>query len=322
MAAFGGKWTKFSQKGTGPGARSSHAITVVGDKAYAFGGEFAPRVPVDNNLHIFDLETSTWSISAATGDVPAPRVGVTMASVGTTLYVFGGRDADHQELDEFYAFDTLTNTWTRIPGDGPPNRSYHSMAADERRVYVFGGCGVSGRLNDLWAYDTVARAWDGCPAPGEACRGRGGTGLVVVEGKVWVVYGFAGEEVDDVHAYDVEKRTWERVGTGGERPSARSVFCAARVGRRVVVFGGEVDPSEEGHLGAGRFSGEAYVLDTETRMWARAVEGEKGEHHPGARGWCAHAGAVRDGKEGLIVYGGNSPSNDRLDDFYFFEPRL
>ena len=50
---------QLDQKGTGPGARSSHAITLVGHKAYAFGGEFTPRVPVDNKIHVFDLETLT-----------------------------------------------------------------------------------------------------------------------------------------------------------------------------------------------------------------------------------------------------------------------
>ena len=310
---------QLDQKGAGPGARSSHAIAIVGQKVYAFGGEFAPRVPVDNKLHIFDLETLTWSVADASGDTPPPRVGVTMAAVGDTIYVFGGRDAEHKELNELYSFDTKTSNWALISsGDnGPPHRSYHSMTADEQRVYVFGGCGVAGRLNDLWAFDVVDNKWVEFPSPGENCRGRGGPGLVVAQGKIWVVYGFAGEEVDDVHCFDLAHKTWAQVETSGQKPTARSVFSTGGYGKHIIVCGGEIDPSDQGHLGAGKFSAEVYALDTETLEWKRLEDGVDSGSHPGPRGWCAFAGARRGGQEGLLVYGGNSPSNDRLEDIFF-----
>uniref|UniRef100_A0A0D9XBK8 Nitrile-specifier protein 5 n=1 Tax=Leersia perrieri TaxID=77586 RepID=A0A0D9XBK8_9ORYZ len=326
MAA--GTWVKLEQKGEGPGARSSHAIAMVGDTAYAFGGEFTPRVPVDNTMYAFDLTTQRWSPLAAAGDVPPPRVGVTMASVGATVYMFGGREERHKELGELYAFDTATATWTLLStgggDDGPPRRSYHSMVADAGagKVYVFGGCGEGGRLNDLWAYDVGGGRWEAMPSPGESCKPRGGPGLAVAGGgKVWVVYGFSGEELDDVHCYDTLTGAWCAVETTGEKPSPRSVFCGAGIGKHVVVFGGEVDPSDMGHLGAGKFSGEAFALDTETGEWARLGEEEEGQH-PGARGWCAFAAGEVDGRRGMLVYGGNSPTNDRLGDIYFFTPPL
>ncbi|KAF2284766.1 hypothetical protein GH714_030040 [Hevea brasiliensis] len=196
------QWCELDQKGTGPGARSSHAITLVGHKAYAFGSEFT--------LESLSITAFTSSISRPR-HVPSPKspatfvrgVGVTMASVGKTIYVFGGRDATHEELNELYSFDTFTNKWTLLScGDsGPPHRSCHSTTSDDRRVYIFGGC-VSGRLNDLWAYDVVEEKWVQCPTAGENCKGRGGPGLAIAQGKIWVVYGFAGLEVDDVHCFD------------------------------------------------------------------------------------------------------------------------
>ncbi|KAG9448557.1 hypothetical protein H6P81_008522 [Aristolochia fimbriata] len=322
MAHPQGRWVKLAQKGTGPGARSSHAITVVGNNAYVFGGEHVPRVPVDDKLLVLDLGDLTWSAADAGGDVPPPRVGVTMAAVGDVVYVFGGRDADHKELNELYAFDTRTGTWTLLSSGvaGPPHRSYHSMTSDgRRRAYVFGGCGVSGRLNDLWAYDAVDGEWTRYPDAGDACRGRGGPGLAVVDGKIWVVYGFAGEETDDVHCFDPSTGKWTEVETTGEKPSPRSVFSTAAIGKYVFVYGGEIDPSDQGHLGAGKFSGEVYALDTETGEWKKWGEAESGDH-PGPRGWCAFSPARMEGEEGLLVYGGNSASNDRLDDIYFFAP--
>lgn len=318
-----GTWVKLEQKGAGPGARSSHAITLVGDTAYSFGGEFTPRMPVDNTMYALDLKAQSWSALDATGDVPPPRVGVTTASVGGTVFVFGGRDQDHKELNELYSFDTATNTWALLSSgeDGPPHRSYHSMVADgeRNRVYVFAGCGDAGRLNDLWAYNVTAGQWEELPSPGEACLPRGGPGLAVAGGKVWVVYGFSGDhELDDVHCYDPATGEWAMVETTGDKPSPRSVFCAVGVGKHVVVFGGEVDPSDLGHLGAGKFSAEAFALDTETGAWVRLDDAS--DHHPGPRGWCAFSAGALDGRRGLLVYGGNSPTNDRLDDIYFFTP--
>lgn len=312
---------QLDQNGTGPGARSSHAISIVGQMAYVFGGEFSPRVPVDNKVHVFDLETLTWSVANATGDVPPPRVGVTMAAVGKTIYVFGGRDSEHKELNELYKFDTSTRKWTQL-SDGPDHRSYHSTTADDRHVYIFGGCGVAGRLNDLWAYDVVDQKWIKYPNPGDKLRGRGGPGLAVAQGKIWVVYGFAGEEVDDVHYFDPAREEWAQVETTGEKPTARSVFSTVGISKYIFIHGGEVDPSDLGHLGAGKFANEVYTLDTETLVWKRWEDGPDSGDHPGPRGWTAFAGGLRHGKEGLLVYGGNSPSNDRLGDIFFFTPYL
>ncbi|KAL2252223.1 UNVERIFIED_CONTAM: Nitrile-specifier protein 2 [Sesamum indicum] len=321
MVVGEGKWVKLDQKGAGPGARSSHAIAVVGQKVYAFGGEFTPRVPVDNHLYMFDLNEQKWSVAEAKGDIPPPRVGVTMASIAETIYVFGGRDATHKELNELYSFDTYTNMWTQL-SPGPPHRSYHSMTADERRVYIFGGCGNAGRLNDLWAYDVVDKEWIEFPLPGENCKPRGGPGLVAVLGKIWVVYGFSGVELDDVHYFDPKEGKWIQVETSGEKPTPRSVFSTVGVGKYIFIYGGEIDPSDLGHLGAGKFSGEVYALDTETLVWKRWDDGSGSDYHPGPRGWCAFASGRRDNQEGLLVYGGNSPSNDRLDDIFFFTPCL
>ncbi|CAI0546793.1 unnamed protein product [Linum tenue] len=73
-------------------------------------------------------------------------------------------------------------------------------------------------------------------------------------------------------------------------------------------------------MGAGMFAGDAYALDTETLSWKRLDDGGGSESHPGPRGWCAFAGGEMNGEKGLLVYGGNSPSNDRLGDMYFFTP--
>ena len=144
----------------------------------------------------------------------------------------------------------------------------------------------------------------------------------MAQNKIWVVYGFYGQELDDVHCLDLAHKTWAQVETTGEKPTARSVFSTVSIGKYIVIYGGEIDPSDQGHLGAGQFSGELYALDTETLEWKRLEDEPGSSNHPGPRGWCAFAGGKRDDQEGLLVYGGNSPSNDRLDDIFFLTPVL
>lgn len=318
MAPLRASWHQVANQLGAPKARSSHAVAVVGDKAYVFGGEFEPRVPIDNTMHVFDLETRSWSIAEAKGDIPLPRIGVTMAAIDQTIYVFGGRDEAHEELNEFYSFNTASGEWKLLSeGDqSPPHRSYHAMTADAegKKVYTFGGCGKSGRLNDLWSFDVISGEWCALKPPPEEskCVPRGGPGLAVSSGYVWVIFGFCGLELCDVHLYDLASHTWEEVETSGENPTGRSVFGTAAVGKHLIIYGGEVDPSDLGHLGAGAFSSDVFALDVDKHTWSKVETEVKEGKHPGARGWYA-AGAF--GKS-MLVYGGNSETNDRLDDMF------
>ncbi|CAM6020227.1 unnamed protein product [Sphagnum balticum] len=315
---LGLQWREVTQPAGAPKARSSHAVAVVGDKAFVFGGEFEPRVPIDNLVHVFDLVSQIWSILDCKGDVPSPRVGVAMVTVDKVIYVFAGRDKEHEELNEFYSLDIETGVWKLLSSGtkSPPNRFYHALAADDKgkRVYTFGGCGKDGRLNDLWSFDISSGEWVKLPSPspGSKLVPRGGPGLVVLNNSVWVIFGFCGHELRDIHRFDLEGQTWEEVEGSGEIPTGRSVFGTATIGSKIVLYGGEVDPSDQGHMGAGAFSSEVFAFDTDNLTWSRLEVQAEGGKYPGARGWYAAASFG----DSMLVYGGNSDSNDRLDDIF------
>ncbi|XP_024397417.1 thiohydroximate-O-sulfate sulfur/sulfate-lyase (nitrile-forming) NSP2 [Physcomitrium patens] len=312
------KWREVTQPAGAPVARSSHAVAVVGKKAYVFGGEFEPRVPLDNDVHVFDLETQQWCVMETSGDKPSPRVGVGMAAVDSIVYIFAGRNKDHEELNEFYALDTTNGVWKLLSSgsESPPHRSYHAVAAHEHRkqVFTFGGCGKNGRLNDLWCFDIANGVWEQLPSPTPESNliPRGGPGLVAVRDHVWIIFGFCGHELSDIHRFNLDEQTWEEVQCTGEKPTGRSVFGTATIGSKIVLYGGEVDPSDQGHMGAGAFSSEVLVLDAYHLSWSRPDVSVEGERDPGARGWYAAAAFGNS----MLVYGGNSDSNDRLDDIF------
>ncbi len=67
------------------------------------------------------------------------------------------------------------------------------MVSVGTKLYVFGGCGEAGRLNDLHCYDTETGAWQQLPSSPHIA-GRGGAELVgSVPGRLLVIGGFSGQ---------------------------------------------------------------------------------------------------------------------------------
>lgn len=133
-------------------ARSSHTLNTIGNKLFIFGGENQPRVPIDNNLLIFDTAQNEWSMhetnkqeSQGKLDLPSPRLGHAACSLGDKLYVFGGRESVHMgdsSLNDLYEFDMNESKWSKLEPRSdfkPDKRSYHSMCALDSKLYVFGG---------------------------------------------------------------------------------------------------------------------------------------------------------------------------------------
>lgn len=198
-----------------------------------------------------------------------------------------------------------------VNGDKPPARSYHAMASYEGHIYVFGGCSGHGRLNDLWTWDSSTGGWqelfkggDGGPTP------RGGSQLFVPNAdSVYVLGGFNGQELDSCFCFSVRDKTWRQVKA--PIPGARSVFGCVNMNGRAVVFGGEIDPGTDGHLGSGTMAGDVLLFDPADDSW-QVVKCE-GAHQPCPRGWMelCRLSATR-----ALLVGGLSSANERLGDAY------
>ena len=130
-------WTQLSltTAATQTLTRSSHALIAHAGKAYIFGGELKPRIPVDGALHMLDLSSGQHnSIQIEnSAEAPSPRVGTALAKVGDALYLWGGRGGkDMQPLSgELWKFELgrKEGTWEKlaIKGDQPEERSYHVL---------------------------------------------------------------------------------------------------------------------------------------------------------------------------------------------------
>jgi hypothetical protein len=271
------KWELLSQSGEVPVARSSHSVTHVpiAHSLYLFGGEHDPRTPINNDFYAYELESRTWEIIQANGPRPEPRVAHTASVVedSSKIFIFGGRsgkDMGEGAFDDLHQFDTSSNLWSLVTdakGTPPQKRSFHASAVAGSSVYIFGGCGAEGRLADLHQFDTKANHWHRLPEH-DTIKGRGGSCLLASadERNLFVLGGFCGHELADMYCYDLAGGKWREETS---LPFARSVFGAAAhscssagcdLHGAVIVFGGEVDPSDKGHEGAGDFCSDITYL--------------------------------------------------------------
>lgn len=77
-----------------------------------------------------------WALLVQAGDAsPSPRIAPGLASVGESLWLFGGRhgvDMGEGALDELWRFDSASLRWTLVQqstaqAGGPSPRSFHQM---------------------------------------------------------------------------------------------------------------------------------------------------------------------------------------------------
>ncbi|KAJ3323017.1 Cleavage and polyadenylation specificity factor subunit 1 [Boothiomyces sp. JEL0866] len=231
---------------------------------------------------------------------PPPRIGHAQASVGNSIYIFGGRQGiqmNEKPLNDMFKFDTTVGEWSEIQAQNPPPaRSYHRMVSSGTDLYVFAGCGPAGRLNDLYKYDTLQSTWTKLPASNDIVP-RGGPCLAANNQKVVVCCGFSGYENDDIHIYDIKSQEWKLAPF--KVPTARSVCPSTTLGDKLIIFGGEVAPSDLGHQGAGNFECDIQIVDLES---GKVYKGENtGDVTPPPRGWTSMTAID---SNTTILYGG------------------
>ena len=88
--------------------------------------------------------------------------------------------------NELYRLDLSSCTWTRVEGAGslPEPRSFHAMVSVKDKLYVFGGCGTSGRLNDLHSFDSESGSWKELQSS-EAIKVSNRPGHITLQCNVW-----------------------------------------------------------------------------------------------------------------------------------------
>ncbi|XP_033736402.1 nitrile-specifier protein 5-like [Pecten maximus] len=170
-------WTLLKPSGVAPSPRSFHAMAVVANRLYVFGG----CVEEDrlNDLHSYDIATNTWEQQPTNEDIER-RGGAGLIAVGKDLFVVAGFTG--RELNDVYKYDTDSKTWSKLTLDKElPPRSVFGISSMSTFIIVwFGEVDPSGKghlggfSQDGYIMDTCSKAgWELMSCSGETPEARG-----------------------------------------------------------------------------------------------------------------------------------------------------
>eukprot|EP00929_Paragymnodinium_shiwhaense_P035965 TRINITY_DN19332_c0_g1_i1.p1 TRINITY_DN19332_c0_g1~~TRINITY_DN19332_c0_g1_i1.p1 ORF type:complete len:434 (-),score=66.23 TRINITY_DN19332_c0_g1_i1:396-1697(-) len=187
----------------------------------------------------------------------------------------------------------------------PGERSGASSVIYEEALYVFGGYGGSGRLDDIFRFDFPSRAWSKIDVQGLVPTGRENNGAVVHGNKMYLFGGYSGFTwLNDFHAFWFDRSTWQAVPNGhkGHLPSTRFGYVSSVHGDFMYIFGGYDGSS---------WLDDMYDFDFERGLWSNTqVHGfiPAGRSCPS---WATANGA-------LYLFGGYDGMH-RMNDFHRFQ---
>lgn len=210
------------------------------------------------------LRAEDWKIVQTEGE-PVPRHEAAFIEYGGKFYLLGGRRINPTSI-----YDPAQNRWTS--GSKPPIEAHHSQPAlYGKRILIV--CAMTGPfpnevgLERVLAYLPEEDRWEWSHSIPQGRR-RGGAGVVVVDGLVYVVGGIVrghmGGYVNWVDRYDPRTGEWKELP---DAPHARDHFQAAHLDGKIYAAGGRRTSRETGEV----FSltvPEVDVYDLAARSWA------------------------------------------------------
>lgn len=196
---------------------------------------------------------------------------------------------------------------TPMSGEAPAARTNATAIYDAANhlMIIFGGRGVSGDFNDIWAFDLNTNTWANLtPASGAApAPRRTPNGIYDPDQQQMIMWSGQGSVLfNDVWAFDLTTSTWIAYAPPNPKPNTRygvaSVFDP--VAKQVVAFAGFTD--------VGRFE-DTWAFDPAMDSWADITPVAA---NPGRR--CLHSASYDAMNHRMIMYGGQRSA--ALDDIW------
>lgn len=162
-------------------ARSEHTLSVVGNKAYVFGGETGAGKLASNDIHSVTLDSSgkpdsEYALIPAVADigadkVPAPRKQHAACGFNVCVAMFGGVGEDEKLVDNepiIWLFNSAKPAWETMKAansdPAPKQRSSARLFNYRNSLVLYGGIDASGeKLNDVWHFSYVDKTWTQLP---------------------------------------------------------------------------------------------------------------------------------------------------------------
>ena len=144
-----------------PQSICSPAVSAIGTNVYIFGGASGSSHPssiVYNTIYCFDTETET--LTTLNTVLPQAICCMSAITIGTKIYLFGGRNHYQTTYDYIWCFDSDTQTIETV-GATVDKIVKPIVCAVGTKVYLFGGkTFVNGTITTTsanWCFDTETR---------------------------------------------------------------------------------------------------------------------------------------------------------------------
>jgi len=278
-------------------------MDVIAGNLFVFGGFDGSKML--NDLHIFHIDSMSWSKAVTTGKPPSPRAGHTATSVLNKLFIFGGGDGARY-LNDVHVLDTENMEWSLAhPGGSVPSaRSRHTATLLDQSLYIVGGGDETRVYNDIHVLDTVSMTWSRPAASGTLPAARWGHTTTLRDKSLVVLGGHDGSVMlNDVFFFDTLSLVWSNVVTTGTAPSPRAGHTSNIVCHHLVVFAG----------GDGvKIWNDLHLLDLSSLVWTVPTPPDP---PPSLR--CAHT-TILLGNHRLLVFGGGDVGR-RFKDLYILD---
>ncbi|MFX0065550.1 MAG: Kelch repeat-containing protein [Candidatus Hermodarchaeota archaeon] len=249
---------------------------------------------------------------------PSTRMGHQMVydSSNQQIILFGGTKGQaHQLLDDTWAYEFTTNTWTALnPATKPSPRSQSSMVYDpvHQKVILFGGASTSGFKDDTWIFDYLSNQWTQV-FPNIKPPARHSHPLIYdsTTQKLILFGGYGLDDVllNDTWVYDYTNNTWTEL-TPTLSPIARygHPMVYDPVIQKSILFGGNT-------WTAGN-QNDTWIYDYSSNTWTKLAFST----HPSARKWSSMVYDPTNHQ--TILFGGASGAEGYLGDTWIYQSSI
>ena len=263
---------------------------------------------------VYDLGNARWTHM---NPLPFGRIccaGMAYDSRHDRVIAFGFQNEFAATLNETWAYDTNTDTWTEL-APGPSEHLGHRMAYDSEsdKIILFGGFNFNepyAFFDDTWAYDYETNTWTEMhPATRpegtnfQAFAYDAESDRVLMWGSVDFDYNY----LTDIWAYDYNTDTWTRMPPSvGPSPAGRDFTAMAYDAEsdRAILFSGVIYSNDKRDM---KRREETWAYDYNTNTWELMAP----ERNPGPLSKIAIAYSDADDK--IVVFGG-----EKRDNYYKF----
>ena len=278
----------------------SMAYDVESDQIILFGGTtgniFLAGYTDPDDTWAYDVAANKWTqMKPPSGPTGRAAAALAYDAESDRVILFGGSEIDAWDLDDTWAYDYNTNTWTEM-AKGPANHLGPRIAydAESDRIILFGGYNLSGYYyNDTWAYDFNSDTWTEMK-PSTSPPGRNYQAIAYdAESDRVLTWGGMGLDekllAPNVWSYDFNQNMWQEMEIGeGLHPQGADYAAMVYDAKadRTILFGGVSQEDE------------TWAYDYNTNTWVKLEPSTV----PGKL--SRHAMAYSTAADRVILFGG------------------